>query len=287
MDDSVHDRVRVHAAAEPRVPVLLPELRAQDGRRPPVAQLEKLQQHPPEQLVRPLEQPLVDHEQAERPVLTQQLPLAAGPVAALAPEVLEVGLPYVAGPDPLGAGRLGERAREVGLAVPGRPEEYDVVAALGESAGREFCHRDPVEPAPLGEVFRPHVRLRVPERRPLGEAPHLLADEGRVGLVHGRLEPLGARHEQVDLGHLAGHGVHERHRGPRPVDLHVPTGLVPHAADDVAPDGELAVALAEAVVGHRGLARARGRLGVLGVQELERHARPRELPVHAVPVGTG
>ena len=62
---------------------------------------------------------------------------------------------------------------------------------------------------------------------------------------------------------------------------------MPHAADDVAPDGELAVALAEAVVGHRGLARGRGRLGVLGVQELERHARPRELPVHAVPVGIG
>lgn len=62
---------------------------------------------------------------------------------------------------------------------------------------------------------------------------------------------------------------------------------MPHAADDVAPDGELAVALAEAVVGHRGLARGRGRLGVLGVQELERHARPRELPVHAVPVGVG
>ena len=96
-----------------------------------------------------------------------------------------------------------------------------------------------------------------------------------------------ARHEQVDLGDLAGRGVHERHRGPRPVDLHVAPGLVPHPADDVAPDGELAIALAEAVVGHRGLARGGGRLGVPGVQELERHARPRELPVHAVPVRVG
>lgn len=42
VDDAVHDRVRVHAAAEPRVPVLLSEQRAQDGRRPLVAQLEKL-----------------------------------------------------------------------------------------------------------------------------------------------------------------------------------------------------------------------------------------------------
>ena len=137
--DAVHDRVRVHAAAELRVPVVLPELRAQDGRRPAVTQLEKLQQHPPEQLVRLLEQ-------AERPVLTQQLPLAAWPVAALAPEVLEVGLPYVAGPDPLGAGRLGERAREVGLAGPGRPAEHDVVAALGESAGRELHPRRRARP---------------------------------------------------------------------------------------------------------------------------------------------
>ena len=209
MDDAVHDRVRVHAAAEPRVPVLLSELRAQDGRCPPVAQLEKLQQHSPEQLVRPLQEPLVYHEQAERPVLPQQLPLAAGPVAALAPEVLEVGLPYVAGPDPLGAGRLGERAREVGLAGPGRPEEHDVVAALGESAGRQLRHRDPVEPATLGEVYRPHVRLRVPERRPLCEVPHLLADEGRVGLVHGRLEPLGARHPHAEGVVLGPEGIEQ------------------------------------------------------------------------------
>ncbi len=81
MDDTVHDRVRVHAA-EPRVPVLLSELRAQDGRCPPVAQLEKLQQHPPEQLVRPLEQPLVDHEQAGRPGLS----LNAKPVLAHMPK---------------------------------------------------------------------------------------------------------------------------------------------------------------------------------------------------------
>lgn len=118
MDDAVHDRVRKHAAAEPRAPVLLSELRAQDGRRPPVAQLEKLQQHPPEQLVRPLEQPLVDHEQVERPALPQQLPLTVRPIAALATEVIEVGLPYVAGPDPLSEGRLGECAREMRLALP-------------------------------------------------------------------------------------------------------------------------------------------------------------------------
>ena len=97
----------------------------------------------------------------------------------------------------------------------------------------------------------------------------------------------GAHHEQVDLGHLAGHGVHERHRGRRPVGLHVSPGLVPHAADDAAPDGELAVALVEAVVGHRGLARGGGRLGILRAQELERHVRVRELSVHAAPVGIG
>ena len=38
---------------------------------PPVAQLEKPRQHPPEQLARTLEQPLVDCEEAERPVLPQ------------------------------------------------------------------------------------------------------------------------------------------------------------------------------------------------------------------------
>lgn len=97
----------------------------------------------------------------------------------------------------------------------------------------------------------------------------------------------GAHHEQVDLGHLAGHGIHERHRGRRPVGLHVSPGLVPHAADDAAPDGELAVALVEAVVEHRGLARGGGRLGILRAQELERYVFLRELPAHTVPVGIG
>lgn len=97
----------------------------------------------------------------------------------------------------------------------------------------------------------------------------------------------GAHHERVDLGHLAAHGVHERHHGPRPVGLHVSSGLVPHAADDAAPDGELTVTLVEAVVGHRGLARGSGRLGILRVQDLERHVCLRELPAHAVPVGIG
>lgn len=40
-------------------------------------------------------------------------------------------MPYVAGSDPLGTGRLGERAREVGLTGPDRTEEHDVLAALG------------------------------------------------------------------------------------------------------------------------------------------------------------
>lgn len=46
------------------------------------------------------------------------------------------------------------------------------------------------------------------------------------------------------------------HRGHRPVDLHVSPGLVSHSADNAAPDGELAVALVESVVGHRGLVAA-------------------------------
>ena len=94
--DAVHDGVGVDATAEPRVPVLLPELRAEDRRARPVAQLHELQQHASEQLVGPLEQPLVDYEQAVRAVLAHELPLAAGPLAAFAPQVLEVGLANVA-----------------------------------------------------------------------------------------------------------------------------------------------------------------------------------------------
>lgn len=79
-------------------------------------------------------------------------------------------MPYVAGSDPLGTGRLGERAREVGLTGPDRTEEHDVLAALGESAGREACYRDPVKPAPLGDfayLTYPKVPLtdQIVERR--------------------------------------------------------------------------------------------------------------------------
>lgn len=79
-------------------------------------------------------------------------------------------MPYVAGSDPLGTGRLGVRAREVGLAGPDRTEEHDVLAALDESAGREPCYRDPVKPAPLGDfayLTYPKVPLtdQIVERR--------------------------------------------------------------------------------------------------------------------------
>ena len=89
MHDPVHDRVGMHPAAEPRVPVLLLELGAEDGRGRAVPQLHQLQQHGPEPRVRLVQQPLVDHEQAERAVLADQLPLAARALAALPPEVLE------------------------------------------------------------------------------------------------------------------------------------------------------------------------------------------------------
>lgn len=98
------------------MPVLLLEMGAEYGRGRAVPQLHQLQQHGPELRVRPVERPLVDHEQAERPVLADELAPAARPPPALPPEVLEVGLPDVARPHPPGAGCLRERAGEVGLA---------------------------------------------------------------------------------------------------------------------------------------------------------------------------
>lgn len=56
--DPVHDGVGMHPATEPRVPVLLLELRAEDGRGGAVPQLHQLQQHRPELCVRLVQQPL-------------------------------------------------------------------------------------------------------------------------------------------------------------------------------------------------------------------------------------
>lgn len=75
VQDPVHNRVRVYPAAEPRVPVLLLELGAEDGRGRAAPQLNQLQQHRPELSVRLVQKPLVDHEQAERAVLADELAL--------------------------------------------------------------------------------------------------------------------------------------------------------------------------------------------------------------------
>jgi len=93
VDDAVHDGVSVDPAAEPGVPVLLAELGAEDGGRRAVAGLHELEQEAPEELVGAVEQPLVEHEDLEGRVLPRDLALAAGALARLAPELLQVGAP--------------------------------------------------------------------------------------------------------------------------------------------------------------------------------------------------
>lgn len=204
--DPVHDGVGMHPAAEPRVPVLLLELGAEYGRGRAVPQLHQLQQHRPELGVRPVEQPLVYHEQAERPVLADELALAAGPVTPLAPEVLEVGLADVARPHPPGAGGLRERAGQVGLARAGEALENHVLAAPDEPAGRELGHRHPAEAAALEEVDRADVGLGVPEAGPPRQVADLLRDEVGVRLVHRHLDALGERHPGAHGLVLGGEG---------------------------------------------------------------------------------
>ena len=65
--DPAHDRVGVDPAAEPRVSVLLLELRAEDGRGGVVPQLHQLQQHRPELGVRLVEWPLAPSRPPARP----------------------------------------------------------------------------------------------------------------------------------------------------------------------------------------------------------------------------
>ena len=119
--DPFHNRVRVDTAAEPRMPVLLLELGAEDGRDRAAPQLHQLQQHGPKLGVRLVQQPLVVHEQAERAVLVDQLPLIARALAALPPEVFEVGLPDVARPHPPAVDGLREYQEGGVLSVPVRP----------------------------------------------------------------------------------------------------------------------------------------------------------------------
>lgn len=131
MYDPVHDRLRVDAATEPGVPVLLAELGAEDGGSASVTGFRQLEQEPAEELVGPVEQPFVEHEDLVGGALADELPLAPGALPALAPEVLEVGRPHVARPHPPLARRLGERAGQVRLPGAGRSQDHDVLPALG------------------------------------------------------------------------------------------------------------------------------------------------------------
>lgn len=122
------------------------------------------------------------------------------------------------------------------------------------------------------------------------EHPHMAAKPRVLGHVQGGLhigvpaEREGGD-EEVHLRDLAGHGVHDRHRGPRPVDLADPGGLVADPAGDLLGHGEGPVALAEPVVAHGHLAVLRADVTVLQVEQLQRDAHLRQLPVDVFPVG--
>lgn len=114
VDDAVHDGVGAGAAAGPGVPVLLAELCAEDRGGRAVTSLHEPGQEAPEELVRPVEQPPVEHEHLEGRVPPRDPPLPAGALARLAPQPLQVGAAHMAGAHPPLARGLGDRAGEVG-----------------------------------------------------------------------------------------------------------------------------------------------------------------------------
>lgn len=119
------------------------KLREEDGRGGLVPQLHQLQQHRPELCDRSIEQPLFDHQQAERPTLAGELALAARPAAALPPEVLEVGLSYIARPRPPAEGDLYECA--------------DVLLDVGDAVARillQTVHRPQPRDLPVSNPSR-------------------------------------------------------------------------------------------------------------------------------------
>lgn len=95
VDYMVHDRVGVDAAAEPGMPVLLPGLRAEHGRRGAVVCLHELEQEGSIRFVGPVERPFVQHEDLEGGVLAHEPRLAVGLLPRRAPQPLQVGAPHV------------------------------------------------------------------------------------------------------------------------------------------------------------------------------------------------
>ena len=122
------------------------------------------------------------------------------------------------------------------------------------------------------------------------EHAHVAAQPGVLGHVQDGLDvgvPAERKgsHEQVDLRHPAGHGVHGRHRGPRPIDLAHAPRLVADPAGHLLGYGEVAVSPAEPVVAHRHHAGFPADVPVLGVEQLQGDADLRHIPVDVFPVG--
>ena len=173
VDDAVHDRLGRDIGTEPGMPVLLPVLGADDRRPLVVAKLEDLEQEASEAVVWPAEQPFVEDEDLERAILTHGLRDPSRTLLGIFPGLIEVGAPDVVRAHPRGACLLGKRAGKTGLSGACRPEEHDVLASRGEAAGRELAYEHAVETALLRMVDAAHVRLRMPEVRPLHEIADL------------------------------------------------------------------------------------------------------------------
>ena len=122
------------------------------------------------------------------------------------------------------------------------------------------------------------------------EHADMAAQPGVLGHVQGGLDigvPAERKgsHEQVDLRHPAGHGVHDRHRGPRAIDLAHAPRLVADPAGHLLGYGEVAVSPAEAVVAHGHRAGLPADVAVFGMEEPQHDADLRHLPVDVFPIG--
>lgn len=219
--DPVHDRVGVHPAAEPGVPVLLAVLGAEDRGRAAVAQPHQLEQERDHPVVRPVQQPLAQDQERVLGERAHQLRHALGPLPRGVDALIQVGHPEVERAQPPGAGLPGERAGEPRLARAGGPAYHDVAAPLDNGAGGELGRERPVEASPLRVAERAQVVPRVAQVRPGLEPFDLRGHVGLVGLAHRNAHALVEGHAREHRALLVAEGLgqardaHRRQLGGR------------------------------------------------------------------------
>src|SRR5699024_4932861 len=150
--DAVHDRISMDPGTESLMPVLLRVLSTEHRRSTVIATLEQLQQHAAHRLIRMIKQPLIDDQQREGGVLTEELRRSLRLVLRDRPRLFKIGHADVVSSDSVLTSLLRQRAPQIGLSGTGEALEHHVLLTLDERTRAQLGKDMAIQPAFLNSI---------------------------------------------------------------------------------------------------------------------------------------